>query len=164
MSLIADRIIARAQRRPPDFVIGGAERPYMRRWWLIPRNRVFNVYLHHILRDDDDRALHDHPWFNCSILLRGAYYEVMPTRGATLMRRLRTAGSVVLRSPWAAHRLEVAGSECWSLFLTGPLQRRWGFWCPQGWRYWKDFAAANDPGAVGVGCGDDPTRNAGALE
>jgi hypothetical protein len=43
--------------RAPDFIIGGAERPYMLRWFLLPRNEVFNIYYHRILRDDDDRAL-----------------------------------------------------------------------------------------------------------
>lgn len=75
MKRLANWLIERATRRPPDFVIGGAERPYLLRWWLIPRNPVFNVYLHQFMRSDDDRALHDHPWANCSVLLRGAYTE-----------------------------------------------------------------------------------------
>jgi hypothetical protein len=43
-------------KRAPDQVIGGRERPYMLRWYLIPRNRFCNIYLHHFLRSDDDRA------------------------------------------------------------------------------------------------------------
>jgi hypothetical protein len=65
-----------AKSRNPDFVIGGNERPYLLRWWVIPRNPVFNVYLHCFLRSDDDRALHTHPWlFNVSWLLLGKYRE-----------------------------------------------------------------------------------------
>lgn len=60
-AFIRRRLLAIAKRRPPDVVIGGDASPYMRRWWVIPRNRRFNVYLHHFLRSDDDRALHDHP-------------------------------------------------------------------------------------------------------
>ena len=26
------------------------------------RNKIFNIYLHQIIRSDDDRALHDHPY------------------------------------------------------------------------------------------------------
>lgn len=55
--------------RKPDFVIGDLSNPYLLRWWVIPRNRFFNVYLHKFLRDDDDRALHDHPWWSMSIIL-----------------------------------------------------------------------------------------------
>ena len=68
--------IKRFFHREPDFYIGGKENPYIRRWWVIPRNYYFNVYLHNILRDDDDRTHHDHPWWWCSIMLRGAYWEV----------------------------------------------------------------------------------------
>ena len=64
--------------RKPDFIIGPKDAPYLRRWWIIPRNRLFNIYLHQILRSDDDRALHDHPWINCSIILKGRYMEVTP--------------------------------------------------------------------------------------
>ena len=42
----------------PHMVIGGAEDPYLLRWYLIPRNPFVNVYLHKFLRSDDDRALH----------------------------------------------------------------------------------------------------------
>ena len=62
-------------RREPDFIIGDN---YLRRWWLIPRNRWLNVYLHEFRASDDDRALHDHPWASCSIILRGEYFEHLP--------------------------------------------------------------------------------------
>ena len=29
--------------RPPDFIIGSKENPYMLRWYLIPRNRMIHV-------------------------------------------------------------------------------------------------------------------------
>lgn len=149
-------MIARIRRffhRPPDFVIGGREHPYLRRWWVIPRGGRFNIYLHQVLRDDDDRALHDHPWWNVSILLRGGYVEVMPN--ATKHRR---AGHVVFRRAEAAHRLvlhrDASGRSipCWSLFLTGPVVRQWGFLCPKGWRHWRDFVDTRDRGSVGRGC------------
>lgn len=156
--------------RKPDFIIGGPDRPYMLRWWIIPRNRWFNIYLHKIMRDDDDRALHDHPWWNVSILLRGAYIEVMPdlkarrtpyTRIADLptIRKRRGPGSIVFRRANSAHRLEIpiegGGIRyVWSLFITGPVLRTWGFHCPAGWKEWRKFVASSDPGSVGEGCGE----------
>src|SRR3546814_20880058 len=93
--MIASATITLARRgRAPSFVIGGEDNPYLRRWYIIPRNRWFNVYLHEFLRDDDDRALHDHPWVNLSILLRGQYVEHTAT-GATLRR----AGAIKFRLP-----------------------------------------------------------------
>lgn len=137
-------------RRPPDFVIGPTADPYLRRWWVIPRNRRFNVYLHQIRKSDDDRALHDHPWWNLSIILRGGYVEVTP-KG----RFWRSAGSLVFRRATAFHRLEIwPGGGAWTLFVTGPVIRTWGFACPQGWIPWRQFVSERNKGEVGAGCGE----------
>lgn len=189
------RRIKRAFHREPDFIVGGKDAPYLRRWWVIPRNRFFNIYLHNIIRDDDDHALHDHPWHWCSIHLRGAYYEILemreledyvfddtdeavllfqPRKGDThtytyrkdhngdcydihvYRKRRYRAGSIRFRRAERLHRLEIdrrAGS-CWTLFLTGPVFRTWGFSCPKGWVPWHEFVAEDDKGAVGRGCGE----------
>jgi hypothetical protein len=144
---IAHWIISRVTRRPPDFVIGGTERPYLRRWWVIPRNRFFNVYLHQFVRSDDDRALHDHPFYCGSRILRGRYLE-HTLRGVFE----RKAGDFVFRRGTTLHRVELHDGPCWSLFVTGPRYRTWGFACPQGWRPWREFVDARDSGAVGKGC------------
>lgn len=140
-------------KRPADFIIGGAETPYLYRWWLIPRNPVFNIYLHRIVRSDEDRALHDHPWWNLSVILKGSYIEHTIAAGGINRRRLRSAGAVKFRLGKAAHRLELVGTECWTLFITGPRFRAWGFHCPDtGWVHWQKFTASDDNGAVGRGC------------
>jgi hypothetical protein len=155
MSGPADKFIARITARKYDLAIGGEDNPYLLRWYVIPRNRWFNIYLHNIVRSDEDRALHDHPWWNCSILLRGGYVEVVPTRGATLDVKCRRAGSVVFRRACAAHRLVVfADPNVWSLFVTGPKLRNWGFWCPQGWVPWQVFTAGEKGELIGRGCGE----------
>jgi hypothetical protein len=134
--------------RPPDFIIGGSERPYMLRWWIIPKNRWFNVYLHHFLRSDDDRALHDHPWWNLSVLLTGSYIEHTP-KGSFRRRR----GRIVLRGARSTHRIELDHGPVWTLFLTGPKIREWGFHCPKGWRHWEEFTEPTDGGSTtGKGC------------
>lgn len=154
------RRILRLFHREPDFIIGKPGSPYMLRWYVIPRNRLFNIYLHKIVRNDDDRALHDHPWINLSIVLRGRYLELMPVTteyGPGMVGKWRGAGSMVLRRPTAAHRLELdAGKPCWSLFVTGPKVREWGFYCPQGWKVWTSFVDMTNTGAVGPGCGEGP--------
>jgi hypothetical protein len=156
----ADHLIERITRRPPDFVIGGTERPYLRRWFVIPRNPIFNIYLHQFLRSDDDRALHDHPWlFNASFLLRGDYIEWVPGNGNAQRPEPRFLHQGAFKFRWggAPHRLQLhsfGGIEAttWTLFITGPRVRQWGFYCPQGWMHWKRFTATDDPGAVGKGC------------
>lgn len=143
-------IIARAQRRAPDFLVGGRVNPYMRRWWIIPRNRFFNIYLHQFLRDDEDRALHDHPWVSLSWMIRGQLIEFTKEK----IRAIR-AGQWTWRGAHFAHRLvvpqEVRG-ETWTLFITGPVIRTWGFHCEKGWRPWQQFVNMASPGEVGPGC------------
>lgn len=143
-------------RRAPDFVIGEPDRPYLRRWWIIPRNRFFNIYLHEVLRSDDDRALHDHPWWNCSIVLAGGYVEHVIRAGGIEAAIERRAGAIKFRWARAAHRLEVkAGHRAITLFITGPRIRHWGFHCPKaGWVHWQTFCAPADKGQVGRGCGE----------
>ncbi len=159
-------LIAMGKRRPPNFIIGGEENPYLLRWYLIPRNRWFNIYLHCFVRSDDDRALHDHPWPNLSLLLDGFYDEIVPAdcadpSGRTFAKH-RQPGQIVLRRATAAHRVVLFSNVngipkiVWSLFLTGPAQRDWGFWCPQRrFVHWKDFTSFHTTGKgdrVGPGC------------
>lgn len=143
--------------RAPDFIIGDAADPYLLRWWVIPRNRIGNVYLHRFLRSDDDRALHDHPWASVSILLRGGYLEHVPADpadpGGPTRAIRRHQGDIVFRRPSAPHRIElIDGQPCTTLFLTGPKVRSWGFWCTWGWRHWSEFTAGPRGERVGRGC------------
>jgi hypothetical protein len=140
-----------ATKREPDFIIGGHDTPYVRRWWLIPRNRFFNIYLHYFLRSDEDRAHHDHPWVNLSILLQGEYWEHSIAAGGVERIVHRQAGQFKLRRPTSAHRI-VIDKPCWTLFITGPVVRNWGFHCVKGWRPWQQFVDKRDAGSIGRGC------------
>lgn len=167
----------------PHQVIGDADNPYLLRWYVIPRNPLFNVYLHKFLRDDDDRALHDHPWWFISLILRGGYVEVKETDDGNLTMQTRTAPfarnstrswrrrGIAYRPAKHRHRVALEHGRddagrvsstaprvpCWTLIITGPRTREWGFWCPQSSKFldrrlgkrfvpWRDFGAA--------GCGE----------
>lgn len=41
-----------------------------------------------------------------------------------------------------------------SLFFMGKWQRDWGFHCPKGWRFWRDFTSGPHGDDVGAGCGE----------
>ncbi len=131
----------------PHYVIGDDQ---LRRWFIIPRNRYFNIYLHHIMKSDDDRALHDHPWsWNLSIPF-GTYWEALFVyaipdhevyhRGYHNLGEHRLDYHVKIRDPFvpifrrgpSPHGV-IISEPMWSLFLTGPIVRRWGFYTPQGW-------------------------------
>lgn len=120
----------------------------MLRWHLIPRNRFFNIYLHHFLHDDDDRALHDHPWWSVSFLLKGQLEEMLFDDEY----RVIDSWWPIFRTAKHAHRLILCSEDAWTLFITGPKSRAWGFYCPHGWRHWTKFVDMTNTGKVGKGC------------
>lgn len=146
------------ERRQPDVRIPGdpAEPPYMLRWWRIRKNAFFNVYFHIIRRSDSDTALHDHPWWNFSIVLAGEYTEHCISEGGVHRKTRYRPGDVRFRrSGRFTHRLELdrwgedamiglRGREMpvHTIFITGPTLRRWGFHHPERWvdaYEWDDF-------------------------
>lgn len=145
----------------PHFAIGGLDNPYLFRWYVLPRNPWLNLYLHKFVRDDEDRALHDHPWWFVSLILRGGYVEHYWGRflNGTWGEHFRVAkpGSIIRRPATHQHRVVLnRGSSsgenpgqplpAWTLFLTGPKFREWGFWCRPAtpcriWRDWESDSA-----------------------
>lgn len=133
---------------------------YMLRWWKIKRNAYFNIYFHRVFRSDDDTALHDHPWWSFSIVLEGGYYEHRILDGGISTKKWYGPGSILFRrSGSQAHRLQL-DTEPWpnplvpdewatkparTIFITGPVLRRWGFHHTEQWvdAYdWDDYQAA----------------------
>lgn len=161
---LAARILRRAERivatRDPDFYVGGRNDPYLRRWWLIPRNPIFNVYLHDFVKDDEDRAPHCHPWISLSLVLSGPMREIYLERTRTLdgtivteRRRTVGAGDLIYRPARFAHRMVIPHPGSLTLFMTGPRIREWYFWCDNKRPvHWKAFVDDRDRGLVGRGC------------
>lgn len=169
-------LIARiAGRRPPDLIVGqdNAAGAYLLRWYITPwrcwapASRVArflikllpNLYLHKFLRDDDDRALHDHPSMAISFILRRGYVEHTIANGGVHVRTDHAPGSLRYLGLHHTHRIELHRDQwgnpeaCWTLFWFGPRLRDWGFHCPQqGWVPWQRFTAAGKPGEIGPGC------------
>lgn len=55
-------------------IYDGCQRPYLIRFSFIEFFGL-SLKLHIILRSDDDRALHDHPWTFWTLMLSGGYWE-----------------------------------------------------------------------------------------
>jgi hypothetical protein len=124
-------------KRPPDEIIGDS---YLRRWHVIPRNRFFNIYLHHFVGNDPGRALHDHPWHNATVVLKGGYAEEQYDEDGEIFRgRLYSRGWIVLRSAGFAHRIVKVKPNTWTLFFTGPWKRDWGFYEGDHWIHWREY-------------------------
>lgn len=158
---IASWIIRAALRRPYHHLDG-----YMERWWLLGGSdpgrderdeaargwrrawldsfigRYIGACVHHVLRSDNDRHLHDHRWPSVSIVLSGGYWEVTPGDRNQhpsddvfrYVRRWHGPGSVIFRRAKDRHRLELpAGQTAWTLFLMIGKPKDWGFYTSHGW-------------------------------
>lgn len=163
------REIDRAMTRLPRWIIGRAMKTpyfhldgYMERYWFFRIGKrgggqsgpspLFGARVHHILRSDDGRDFHDHPWPYLTIILAGGYWEVRPVLVDNVVsytrRRWHGPGSVLLRRANSWHRLELPkGTTAWTLFATGPKVQPWGFLVGRKKVYWRDYL--NVPAGVG---------------
>jgi hypothetical protein len=137
--------------RNPDIMIAPEGKPYLYRWYLVPRNTVgANIYLHLQVADDSKRGLHDHPWDNQSVILAGGYREIMSTPSSPYetWSSDRRPGDVIHRRAESPHRLELLPGVPYSisLFTTGPIKREWGFWFEEGWVSHKEVCETIDGG------------------
>lgn len=132
LTKLVNWIIARAKRTPYFHLEG-----YMERYWLFPYGSLpfgIAIRVHHILRSDTDRHLHDHPFNFISIVLRGGYFEERLARsyGDVELRRKkwRGPGSIAFRRATDFHKLTLpvrADRSCWTLFISFRARQPWGF-------------------------------------
>lgn len=145
-----DAVIRLAQRTPYTHLAG-----YMERWWLFRFGRfgagesgeygLVSARVHHILRSDNDRHFHDHPWPFVTVILRGGYWEQRPVLNAQgLVTDVETQwhgpGSILFRRARDLHRLVLpVGSTAWTLFMMGPKVQTWGFHVDGVKVPWRDY-------------------------
>jgi hypothetical protein len=82
--------------------------------------------VHHWLSNDDDRAVHDHPWWFLTLVVKGGYTDSGPSGEDHLK-----APVVRFRPAWHKHTVYPDAGGCWTILLTGRPLRTWGFW-PEG--------------------------------
>lgn len=133
---VAEWLIERSKKTPYLHIYGKDGHMYMGRWWLFNpypspeelRSKgdrfPISIRIHHIQKEDDDRALHDHPWNARTIIIKGGYREV------------REDGKVYYREPGDTaglkfgeyHRITHVHPEgAWTIFITGKYRGTWGF-------------------------------------
>ncbi len=101
--------------------IGNPDCPYCWRWMI--NLWFFSIRLHHWIGSDDQRYLHDHPYWFVTFILRGGYTDVTDSGSEHL-----GIGSIRLRPSKHKHTVLVDNGGCWSLVIAAPETRRWGFY------------------------------------
>jgi hypothetical protein len=100
--------------------------------YVIVRTPLFAIYVHRMDRPDSRAVLHDHPWDFISFVLRGGYWEMTDTDTRDqpgwkvkyrLVRRVNVKRATA--SHYIRHLVRV---PTWTLLLTGPRRRTWGYW------------------------------------
>ena len=149
---IADYLIKRSQRTPYFHLPG-----YMNRWWLFNsygndpekpeatrHDRKYkwlpSIRIHHILRADLARDLHDHPWDARTIILKGDYVERRRVAGKgsyTLLdgieypvteEYLRLPGDTATIKFGEYHSIDyVSDGGVYTMFITWDYRGTWGF-------------------------------------
>ena len=168
---IADRLIARAQRTPYLHIMSadGAEM-YMGRWWLFnPYSRKthkpalrwcpWSFRIHHIMRPDEDRDLHDPPWNARTIILRGWYTEQrlldhedpvlaglnVPSGAQATEYIDRHAGDTARLNHGEYHRIdELSPGGVYTLFITSKWRGDWGFLVNGVKVPWRTYTGTDD--------------------
>jgi hypothetical protein len=107
---------------------------HFRRYRLI-QTKWFAVYIHQILRSDQDRDMHDHPWNFTSVILEGAYREASsyPPLFDKVYVRDYYSGDVIEHKAEDAHKLTLVSDQVWTLVFVSGRERVWGYQTPSGW-------------------------------
>ena len=109
----------------------------------IPWSFPISIRLHHIMRPDSDRDLHDHPWNARTIILRGWYHEIREYPSESNLHRKgalyhlpdcdgflfeRKSGQTATLDYNEYHRIVNLPKEgVWTLFITYKYRGTWGF-------------------------------------
>lgn len=168
---IATWIIERAQRTPYQHITSAdGQDVYMGRWWLFnpycrkthkPARWWFpwSIRVHHIMRPDDDRDLHDHPWNARTIILRGWYTEQrlldhedpvlrglnVPVGAQATECITRHTGDTAGLLHGEYHRIdEISPGGVYTLFITSKWRGDWGFLVKGVKVPWRTYTGAED--------------------
>jgi len=136
----------------------GEDETYLKRWFVARKNMiptvigeriskeesravagfvpsmVENVYVHKFGAGDANETLHDHPWWNVSLIVSGGYTEQLDDRLVE-----RNPGDVIIRQAADRHAIRLVKPDTVTIFGTGIKEREWGFWVDGEFVHWRDF-------------------------
>ena len=136
MTAVRNALRAYASALPVKEFRGADGDVYMRRYKVFKSSAEraeLSIYLHQILRPDEDIEYHNHPWeWGYAFILYGGYVEHRQIR-SQLEERVHVPEDVVqlgrnVRLGREFHRVHaLLKGESWSVCIVGPKMRNWGF-------------------------------------
>lgn len=140
----------------PVQIITSEGDPYLYKyllWRSDPGRDSWRVHLHRFVRHDIDKDPHDHPWtWAVALILAGGYVEETPDvwehdEGQQYAHRRRGPGSLRYFRGDFVHRIDsLLDGDSWTLFVSGPVTRKWGFYDREHLRftYWREYLGVTD--------------------
>lgn len=110
----------------------------------------FAIYIHQILRSDEDLDPHDHPWAFSSVILEGAYEEQSwyPPHFQTMYYNKFYSGDVIQHKAEDAHKITLISKEVWTLVFTSGRTRYWGYQTKFGWIGHEEYRLLKNEGKL----------------
>ena len=97
------------------------------RRWRIFETPWLRLYVHQILKADEDMFEHTHPWNLATLILRGSYVEF--SQGAITLRR---PGHFAYRKHDVPHKIGAVNQPTWTLALAIGSRKKWGYKMSEG--------------------------------
>lgn len=123
---------------------------YFRRYRLL-QTPWFGIYVHQILKSDQERHPHDHPFSYSSLILSGAYHEDV-WYSPDFKKRLSQSyyqGDVVEHSKLDFHKISLLTKEVWTLVFASGRTRTWGYLLKDGsWIDHKEYRKLKNDGKL----------------
>lgn len=136
-------------KKEPWRVLVNEHGEYMRQWWFFNPYKVsksqgkagqkygwipFNIRIHHIMKKDKDKHLHDHPWNAIGIVFDGTYIEVRQSDDGSDIHDIYAYGDegwdgrANKINHYNFHRItDVSEGGAWTMFITFKYKHSWGF-------------------------------------
>lgn len=121
------------------------ESVYLERWILWAWKGTVRIHKFH--RSDDDRALHDHPFWFWTFPFSDYEEKFWSPKLNKVVYHIVTKWRFHFRPALHRHAVILPDSNkpIWTFVITGDKERDWGFWPEQDrFVYWEDWYAENN--------------------
>lgn len=151
---LVESVLSRLFERQDVYDQSGDGSVYLRRWFIYkhknPEKMTRRLMLHKFYRGDVDIDHHDHPWDFTSLILKGGYWEESfrnVETGKAAMTWYKPLSLIRRAADWAHRVVLPEGQTCWTLVMTSPKKRSWGFYTVNGWCPWRRYVNGDKCGA-----------------
>lgn len=105
----------------------------------------FRIYVHQILKADEDAHEHDHPWSFLSLILKGGYIEQSEGK---LKTRTNLKNPVAFSDRYRPHKLHTILRPTWTLVFGLGKRGEWGYDLNPGWADHKTYRTMKNEGKL----------------